>query len=363
MSQDAGNDSGLGGLAGFLSHLIELRDRLLRAVLLLVVVGLLLFPFADTLYTWMAGPLLAHLPEGSSMIATEVASPFLIPLKVVLLLTMVLTAPYWLYQLWAFVAPGLYQHEKRLAMPLLVSTDIAKYLDFITALFFAFGLAFEVPVAVVLLVTVGVVRVEQLQRARPYVIVGAFVVGMVLTPPDVFSQTLLAIPVWLLYEIGIVVARMLRREATRAAAPEGEGEGDGALVSTYGAAAAAVGAAAHAEARVQEAQVQEAHVQEAEDAADAWGAPPRPDDTAPADTAPALQAPVAGVQSPVAGSDTDEEPDLDHELNAAILAEAELDRQHAREVEGVIDPNPAVPSTAPEPDDVATPPTGRVDAG
>ncbi|MGV6858076.1 MAG: twin-arginine translocase subunit TatC [bacterium] len=230
--------------AGFLSHLIELRDRLLRIVLIVALVFAALFPFANEIYTYLSGPLIARLPEGSSMIAIDVASPFLTPFKMVLMLSVIIAVPVILYQLWAFVAPGLYKHEKRLAKPLLISsvvlfyvgmafayyvvfplvfgfftsvapdgvavmTDINRYLDFIVMLFFAFGIAFEVPVATILMVAIGVTTPEKLGRMRPYVVVAAFVVGMLLTPPDVISQVLLAVPMWLLFEVGIVVSRIL----------------------------------------------------------------------------------------------------------------------------------------------------------
>jgi sec-independent protein translocase protein TatC len=223
----------------FVSHLIELRDRLLRIVLAIALIFLVLMPFSNTLFSALSGPLTAHLPAGSSMIAIEVASPFLIPFKLTLVLAVFIAMPYLLYQVWAFIAPGLYQHERRLVMPLLVSstvlfyagaafayyvvfplvfafftstapegvsvmTDISRYLDFVLTLFFAFGAAFEVPVVTVLLVWTGMVTQEGLRRKRPYIIVAAFVVGMLLTPPDVISQTLLAVPVWMLFELGVV---------------------------------------------------------------------------------------------------------------------------------------------------------------
>lgn len=232
----------------FLSHLVELRSRLLRAMLAVLLVFLALLPFARSLYGWLAQPLLSALPKGASMVAIEVASPLLAPLKLTLFVALAVALPFVLYQLWAFVAPGLYRHERRLALPLLISstllfylgcafayfvvfplifaffaamapegvavaTDIARYLDFVLALFLAFGLAFEVPVAIVIAVALGWVGPEQLVQARPYVIVGAFVVGMLLTPPDVFSQTLLAVPICLLYEAGILAARLLVRAA------------------------------------------------------------------------------------------------------------------------------------------------------
>ncbi len=219
-------------------HLIELRDRLLRIVLVVGVVFIALVPFSNTLFSVLSGPLMAHMPDDSSMIAIEVASPFLIPFKLTLFLALFIAIPYVLYHLWSFVAPGLYKHERRLAMPLLVSstvlfytgaafayfvvfplvfafftgtapegvavmTDISRYLDFVLTLFFAFGAAFEVPVFTVLLVWTGMATQESLREKRPYVIVGAFVIGMLLTPPDIISQTLLAVPVWLLFELGV----------------------------------------------------------------------------------------------------------------------------------------------------------------
>lgn len=228
----------------FISHLVELRDRLIRMLIAIGVVILVLLPFANDIYTYVAAPLIAQLPEGNTMIATQVISPFLTPFKLALVAAVFLSMPYLLYQLWAFIAPGLYRHERRLAIPLLVSsillfyigmafayyvvfplifafmagttpegvammTDIAAYLDFVLALFFAFGLAFEIPVATILLVAVGVVTPDDLASKRPYVIVGAFVIGMLLTPPDVISQTLLAIPMWLLFELGIFFSRLL----------------------------------------------------------------------------------------------------------------------------------------------------------
>ena len=228
----------------FISHLIELRDRLLRIIIAVVVVFLLLFYWASDIYTLLAKPLLAALPADGKMIATDVVGVFLVPVKVTLLVAFLIALPYVLYQVWAFVAPGLYGHEKRLVLPLVVTssilffvgmafayfvvfpsvfrfmaaiaphgvawmTDIEKYFSFVLTMFIAFGVTFETPVAVVVLVRLGVVNVEQLKHARPYVIVGAFVVGAVFTPPDVVSQLLLAVPVCLLYEGGIWVARVL----------------------------------------------------------------------------------------------------------------------------------------------------------
>lgn len=230
----------------FISHLIELRDRLLRMVLAVVLIFMALFPFANELYTILAQPLLQHMPQGSSMIATEVASPFLTPFKLALVLAIFVAIPFLLYQIWGFVAPGLYHHEKRLAMPLLASstllfylgmafayivvfplvfgfftsvapegvavmTDISKYLDFVLKLFFAFGVAFEVPVVVIVLILMGTTTAESLSQKRPYIIVGAFVIGMLLTPPDVISQTLLALPMWLLFELGLWMSYYFQR--------------------------------------------------------------------------------------------------------------------------------------------------------
>ena len=227
-----------------ISHLIELRDRLLKAVLAVLVVALCLFPFSNDLYILLSEPLLKHLPATSSMIATEVASPFLTPFKLTLSTAIMIAVPILLYQLWAFVAPGLYEHERKIVFPLLfastclfflgivfayfvvfplifgfltqaapegvaVMTDISSYLDFVLKLFFAFGLAFEVPIATVLLIWTGVSSIESLTEKRPYIIVGAFVIGMLLTPPDIISQTLLALPVWLLFELGLLSARFL----------------------------------------------------------------------------------------------------------------------------------------------------------
>ncbi|MEM7406627.1 MAG: twin-arginine translocase subunit TatC [Pseudomonadota bacterium] len=226
----------------FVEHLIELRDRVLRVVIAVVAVLLCALPFANDLYGVLAAPLVSQLPEGTSMIATQVASPFLTPFKMVLWMSVFVTIPVTLYQLWAFVAPGLYQHEKRLVLPLAVTstllfyagmafayfvvfplvfpfligyaadgvtvaTDIGAYLDFVITIFFAFGVAFEVPVATILLCWTGVTTPDALIEKRPYIIVGAFVVGMLLTPPDLISQTLLAIPMWALFELGVIFAR------------------------------------------------------------------------------------------------------------------------------------------------------------
>lgn len=230
----------------FISHLVELRDRLLRAVLSVIIVFLALFHWANDLYTALAQPLLHALPKGGQLIATEVTAPFFVPIKVTMMAAFLIALPYILYQVWAFIAPGLYSHEKRLGIPLIfasvvlffcgmsfayflvfpivfgfiagvapvgvaVMTDISKYLDFVLTMFLAFGITFEVPVVVVLLVKIGFVSVAKLREIRPYVIVGAFVIGAIFTPPDVVSQTMLAVPLWLLYELGIIVASLITR--------------------------------------------------------------------------------------------------------------------------------------------------------
>lgn len=232
-----------------LDHLIELRDRLLHMVLAVLILFLALFPFSEQIFTTVAQPLLALMPEGTSMIATSVTSPFLVPFKLVLLLAVLLAVPYLLHQMWAFVAPGLYSHEKKLAAPLLISsvllfycgiafayfvvfpllfaffiavapegvsvmTDIGQYLDFIIAIFFAFGIAFEVPVATFLLILAGATTADDMAKKRPYIIVGAFVIGMMLTPPDVISQSLLAVPMWALFEIGLIMSRLFIKPKT-----------------------------------------------------------------------------------------------------------------------------------------------------
>lgn len=229
----------LGQEQPLVSHLIELRDRVLRMVLVVLAVFLVLFPFANDLYTLVAGPMREALPTGSTMISTKPIDPFLIPFKLSLQLAIFVAVPFILFQFWAFVAPGLYKHEKRLVVPLLISstllfylgmafayfvvfplvftflastapegievaTDMGSYLDFVMTLFFAFGVAFEVPIATIILVWTGVTTPAQLRQKRPYVVVGAFVLGMLLTPPDIISQTLLALPMWVLFELGII---------------------------------------------------------------------------------------------------------------------------------------------------------------
>ncbi|MBA2778113.1 twin-arginine translocase subunit TatC [Billgrantia kenyensis] len=245
------------GQAPLIEHLIELRSRLLRSIVAIFVIFLGLYPFANEIYTFVAQPLMALLPEGSQMIATEVASPFLAPFKLTLVVAVFVAIPYVLHQAWSFVAPGLYDNEKALALPLLASsvglfyagaafayyavfpllfqfftqtgpenvavmTDINQYLNFVLKLFFAFGVAFEIPIATFLLVTTGATTVESLSRKRPYVILGCFVVGMLLTPPDVISQSLLAVPMYLLYEVGILFGRLVRRRRSKAAQAEAD---------------------------------------------------------------------------------------------------------------------------------------------
>ncbi len=245
MSDDSELDQSRSGT--LMSHLVELRDRVVRMVLAVLIIFLGLFYWANDIYIFLAEPLTRHLPEGANMIAIDVASPFLTPFKLVLMVAVFLAMPYILYQCWAFVAPGLYANEKRIAGPLLVSsillfyagvafayfivfplvfgfftsigpeivnisTDIGRYLDFVLALFFGFGLAFEVPIATIILVAIGFTTPKKLAEKRPYVIVGAFVVGMLLTPPDVISQVLLALPVWLLFEAGLIASKIIFKD-------------------------------------------------------------------------------------------------------------------------------------------------------
>jgi sec-independent protein translocase protein TatC len=228
----------------FISHLIELRSRLMKAIVAVVVVLLCLFPWAKDIYAALAAPLLRVLPKGATMIATDVTGTFFVPLKVTLMAAFLIALPYVLWQVWAFVAPGLYHHEKRLALPVIVSscvffligmsfayflvfpiafgffaayapegvtmmTDIDKYVSFVLTMFIAFGVTFEVPVVVIVLVRLRIVSLQKLRSIRAYVIVGAFVVGAIFTPPDVVSQLLLAVPMWLLYELGMFVARFI----------------------------------------------------------------------------------------------------------------------------------------------------------
>jgi sec-independent protein translocase protein TatC len=235
------------GSGNLMSHLVELRDRVLRMVIAILAIFLCLFYWANDIYTYLAVPLTSHLPEGSTMIAIDVASPFLTPFKLVLMLSIFLAMPVILFQFWAFVAPGLYKTEKRIARPLLVSsillfyagiafayyvvfplvfgfftsvgpemisisTDIGRYLDFVLSLFFGFGLAFEVPIATIILVAVGITTPKKLGQMRPYVIVGAFVIGMLLTPPDIISQVLLAVPMWILFEAGLIASAIMFKD-------------------------------------------------------------------------------------------------------------------------------------------------------
>ncbi|TDO97971.1 twin-arginine translocase subunit TatC [Marinomonas balearica] len=243
MTQDSTETS----QAPLVAHLIELRNRLLKAVLVILLAFVGLYAFANELYLMVSEPLRLLLPEGSSLIATEVASPFLAPLKLTFAVAVLLTIPYTLFQAWAFIAPALYKNEKTIAIPLLISsvllfyagicfayyivlplifgffttvgpgevtvmTDINNYLNFVLKLFFAFGVTFEIPVATYLLIKAGVTTVATLSKKRPYVFLGCFVVGMLITPPDIFSQTLLAIPMWLLFEVGLLAGRTVKQE-------------------------------------------------------------------------------------------------------------------------------------------------------
>jgi len=236
--------------APLISHLLELRDRLLRAIIAVLILFIICAPFANILYEFLAAPLMKALPEGNTMISTEPHGPFFVPFKFAFAFSVAVVMPFLLYQLWAFVAPGLYKHEQKLIYPLLLSssilfylgivfayfvvfpiifafftasapegvavmTDINSYLSFCIKLFFAFGLAFEVPVATILLVKMGITTPDDLVKKRPYIIVAAFVVGMFLTPPDIFSQTMLAIPVWILFEGGVYCSRMMLKSSEK----------------------------------------------------------------------------------------------------------------------------------------------------
>ena len=246
MSQSPGEPEPLAE-GTLISHLLELRDRLLRALLAVFIIFLPLVFFSNQLFTLIAHPLLEKLPEGASIIATSVVAPFMTPLKLALIAALFVAMPYVLYQVWAFVAPGLYRHERRFAMPLFLSsvalfyvgvafayfvvfplmftfltsttpegvkmmTDMSSYLDFVLLLFFAFGVAFEVPVAVVLLAATGLVKIESLKKHRGYVVLGIFVIAAILTPPDAVSQTFMAVPMYVLYELGILLAQYLVRQ-------------------------------------------------------------------------------------------------------------------------------------------------------
>lgn len=236
--------NGGGGEQPLLAHLVELRNRLMKIIIAVTLIFLCLFYFSNDIYRFVSAPLEALLPDNSTMIATDVASPFFAPFKLTMVVSLLLAMPVVLYQVWAFIAPGLYSREKRFVLPLFVSsvllfylgiafayfvvfpilfgfftsvgpesvtvmTDISSYLDFVLKLFFAFGLTFEIPIAVVILCWMGMVSPRSLAEKRPYVIVGCFVVGMLLTPPDIFSQTLLAVPMWLLFEVGLLVGRLV----------------------------------------------------------------------------------------------------------------------------------------------------------
>ena len=232
----------------FVQHLLEIRDRILKMLLAVLVFLLMLTPFASDLFVHLANPLLALMPEGTQMIAIDVASPFFTPFKLTFMLSIFLAMPVILYHLWAFIAPGLYEHEKTLITPLLFSsvflfylgvafayyivfplvfgfmlsmtpagvemmTDISRYLDFVLKIFFAFGIAFQVPIVTIVLVRTGVVTPDSLAEKRPHIIVAAFVIGMLMTPPDVISQTLLAVPIWLLFELGLVFSRVIQKNS------------------------------------------------------------------------------------------------------------------------------------------------------
>lgn len=249
MTTDSTNPTEPGQEQSFLSHLIELRTRLVRAAVAVLVVFVALTPFMKEIFDVLSKPMMAALPTGSKLLATGVITPFMVPLKVTLFAALIIALPYVLWQVWAFVAPGLYRHEKRLAAPLIassmlmfaagmaycyfvvfgfvfkfiagfapqsvsVSPDIEAYFGFVMGMFLAFGLTFEVPIVVVLLVRFGIASIEKLKQARPYVIVGAFIVAAVFTPPDVLSQLLLAIPLCVLYELGIFLARFVEKPKT-----------------------------------------------------------------------------------------------------------------------------------------------------
>ncbi|MBZ2169114.1 MULTISPECIES: twin-arginine translocase subunit TatC [Marinobacter] len=240
-------------------HLLELRGRLLKMTLAVVICFAAIYPFANPLYLWISDPLRELLPVGQTMIATDVTSPFFAPLKLALVLSVFVAIPFILYQIWSFVAPGLYAHEKRLAFPLLFTSvilfyagaafayyvvfplvfgfftaigpdgivelpDISSYLNFVLKMFFAFGVAFEIPVATVLLILTGATTPESLAAKRPYVVVGCFIIGMLLTPPDIISQTLLAVPMWILFEFGILFGRLAKREVNEPQPDESSGQ-------------------------------------------------------------------------------------------------------------------------------------------
>ncbi|MCK5359147.1 MAG: twin-arginine translocase subunit TatC [Gammaproteobacteria bacterium] len=254
----------------FVSHLIELRDRLLRSVIVVLIVFVPAAIFSGKLFTLLAAPMLSALSGDSTMISTEVAGPFLVPLKFAFALSIAVAIPYLLFQIWSFIAPGLYENEKRLAFPLLLSStllfycgiafayfvvfpimfgffpsvapegievtpDINHYLGFVLKLFFAFGIAFEMPIATILLIKAGITTREKLAKKRQYVVLGAFVVGMLLTPPDIFSQTMLAIPMWLLFELGLIMSKFVggpKKPDDEDPDDDPEGGGDSAMKKT-----------------------------------------------------------------------------------------------------------------------------------
>lgn len=260
----AASDASSAIATGFLSHLIELRDRLLRVVIVVGVAFIALFPFAKEIYNWLASPLV---DQGATMIIVGPVAPFLVPMKLTLLIAFLITLPYLFYQLWSFVAPGLYKHEKRLVYPLLASSiflfylgvvfvyyillpmmfqiipqfapdvanyspDIAQYLDFVMMMFIAFGFGFEMPIATILIISLGMTTAEKLKQKRPYVIVGAFVVGMFLTPPDVVSQIMLAVPMWLLFEVGLIFSKFFNVRIKEAGEASEERENESAVSSS-----------------------------------------------------------------------------------------------------------------------------------
>jgi len=247
---NTGVESTPGNAQPMVNHLIELRDRLLRTIVIVLLLFVAMFPFANEIYGFVSEPLRAYLPDNSTMIATQVASPFLTPFKLTMVLSVFAAMPFILYQTWAFIAPGLYKKERFIVLPLFTSsvmlfyagmafayfvvfplifgfftsvgpenvtvmTDISSYLDFVLKLFFAFGIAFEIPIATFILIWTGMVTPSSLAGKRPYVLVGCFVLGMLLTPPDVISQSLLAVPMWLLFEIGILFGRLIHRSSTK----------------------------------------------------------------------------------------------------------------------------------------------------
>lgn len=236
---------------GFLAHLVELRDRLLRMVVAIGILFLIMMPFAQDLFDLLSNPLVSHLPNGQTLIATGVVTPVFVPYKLALLVAFALALPYVLYQVWGFIAPGLYQHEKKVITPLVLSSvilfylgmafayflvlpmmfsilpsfaptnvamtpDIAEYLDFVMMMFMAFGIGFEMPVATILLISTGIASRESLEKSRPYVVVAAFTIGMLMTPPDVLSQVMLAVPMWLLFEVGLLASRLFDKQIRKA---------------------------------------------------------------------------------------------------------------------------------------------------